>query len=225
MREVSAIEFDRRFQVGLFDVTRTTDNENFTRTHQSTNNWAGFGNATWRITDQLSLTGGVRVTYEKKEVTQVAYLKKRNVSIFRGPGNTILPSNAVIAAAADWTSWTPQATVDYRLTESALLYASYSKGFRSGGFDGRPITGIGKPNAFAPESANSYEVGAKLDLSDSIPRATSPTTGTSRSPTISSIPSAAFRSASRSTPATRGSRASSSRRPSSRRRDGRSTGR
>jgi iron complex outermembrane receptor protein len=166
MREVSAIEFDRRFQVGLFDVTRTTDNENFTRTHQSTNNWAGFGNATWRITDQLSLTGGVRVTYEKKEVTQVAYLKKRNVSIFRGPGNTILPSNAVIAAAADWTSWTPQATVDYRLTESALLYASYSKGFRSGGFDGRPITGIGKPNAFAPESANSYEVGAKLDLFD-----------------------------------------------------------
>jgi iron complex outermembrane receptor protein len=166
MSEKSKTEFDRAFQVGLFAVTRTTDFENVTRTDQRTRNWAGYTHLTYDVTDRLSASGGVRVSYEKKTVDQLSYLKNRQISVYRGPGNTVLPANAVISATDSWTSWTPKVSLDYQVTDDALIYVSYARGFTSGGFDGRPINNIGVPNAFKPETLDSYEAGFKLDLLD-----------------------------------------------------------
>ncbi|MDX2141832.1 MAG: TonB-dependent receptor [Rhodospirillaceae bacterium] len=166
MRENSKTEFDRQFQVGLFAATRTTDFENVTVTLQKTTNWAGYTHLSFDLTDQLSLSGGTRISYEEKKADQLSYLKNRQISIYRGPGNAVLPAGAVITATNSWTSWTPKASIDFKANENALLYVSYSKGFTSGGFDGRPINNIGVPNAFLPETLNSYEAGFKLDLFD-----------------------------------------------------------
>ncbi len=65
--------------------------------------------------------------------------------------------------------WTGKMGVDYRLSEEWMVYASYSKGYRAGSFNGgvyyvsRTIDG----GAYAaPEYIDAYEVGFKADLLD-----------------------------------------------------------
>ena len=59
---------------------------------------------------------------------------------------------------------------DRRLASQAkprdICLWNVSKGFKSGGFDGRPINGISAPTAFNPKKGTTYEVGSKLDLLD-----------------------------------------------------------
>lgn len=59
---------------------------------------------------------------------------------------------------------------DRRLASQAkprdICLWNVSKGFKSGGFDGRPINGISAPTAFNPKKGTTCEVGSKLDLLD-----------------------------------------------------------
>jgi iron complex outermembrane receptor protein len=55
----------------------------------------------------------------------------------------------------------PKVTVHYQPNHNTLIYASYSQGFKSGGFN----AGFLSP-AFKPERLKSYEVGLKTDLLD-----------------------------------------------------------
>jgi iron complex outermembrane recepter protein len=61
--------------------------------------------------------------------------------------------------------FTPTAGIQYHVNADAMLYASYSKGFKSGGWTTRlssPIADIGDA-AFGPEKAETYEIGLKSD--------------------------------------------------------------
>jgi len=80
--------------------------------------WAVYANATYQLTDRLSAGVGVRYSYEEKERESVD-------SMLRVPGSTINTYDG------DWNAWTPKVSVDYRLTEQALIYASVGKGFQS----------------------------------------------------------------------------------------------
>src|SRR5690606_19346837 len=53
-----------------------------------------------------------------------------------------------------------------KANEDTLLYASASRGFKSGGFNGRPTQGPGDVKSFAPEYVWSYEAGIKADWLD-----------------------------------------------------------
>lgn len=66
---------------------------------------------------------------------------------------------------------TPMASLRYFLRPGLMTYASYSEGYKSGGFNTRIIQPVFEPNdpsgrqalpSFGPETVNSYEVGAKL---------------------------------------------------------------
>ena len=59
--------------------------------------------------------------------------------------------------------------IDHKLTESALVYANYSRGFKSGGFDTRALAslfGDGAGEAFDEETLDSYEIGYKNDVNE-----------------------------------------------------------
>ena len=82
----------------------------------------------------------------------------------RGPGFYCDPANPSILLGATYdqktfTKSTGRAAIDYKLGKNNLLYASYSTGFRSGGFNsGQAVEAV---RTFLPEEVKAIEVGAK----------------------------------------------------------------
>ncbi|MCG8442890.1 MAG: TonB-dependent receptor, partial [Caulobacterales bacterium] len=113
---------------------------------QDANVFAGFGEATYDLTDKLRLTGGVRVTYEEKEFTRT----------------NIIPEEEPYGGEESWTEPTWRGIADYQFTDDIFGYVSYSRGFRSGGFNGRAVSqeSVGP---YEPETVDSYEVGFRTE--------------------------------------------------------------
>ncbi|MEM9622648.1 MAG: TonB-dependent receptor, partial [Pseudomonadota bacterium] len=62
-----------------------------------------------------------------------------------------------------WTEFTPRVSLDYQFNENVMGYVSWSRGFRSGGWNGRATTptSIGP---YDPETVDSYEIGIRSTL-------------------------------------------------------------
>ena len=139
------------------------------RTLQITDSYAAFGDGTYKLSRTLSLGAGLRYTREKRSSGRVfENFFNPNISVIRqeppfmgGVGTPGMPINN----AASYDAFTPKASIAYQPALHALLYASASRGFKSGGFDGRASSNFGfKP--FRPEYVWSYEGGAKTSYLD-----------------------------------------------------------
>lgn len=121
-----------------------------------TDSYAAFAQATYNITDKLSLTAGLRYSKDKKSNDRV--LTETNG----------VPGQNFSAGAKDqWDALTPAVTLDYQFTPDVMGYASYRRGFKSGGFQPAPggsAAIVSTP--FNPEIVDSYEVGLKTSLFD-----------------------------------------------------------
>ncbi|MCG8442433.1 MAG: TonB-dependent receptor, partial [Caulobacterales bacterium] len=62
--------------------------------------------------------------------------------------------------------FSPRVSVDYQFTDYLFGYASWSRGFRSGGFSGRAGDIIAATTPFDPETVDSYEVGVRSEWLD-----------------------------------------------------------
>ncbi|NOZ42419.1 MAG: TonB-dependent receptor, partial [Alphaproteobacteria bacterium] len=62
-----------------------------------------------------------------------------------------------------WESFSPKFGLDYNVNENVMVYASASRGFKSGGFNGRLTN---RAQSFNPETMWSYEMGFKSTLAD-----------------------------------------------------------
>jgi iron complex outermembrane receptor protein len=134
-----------------FDINLDFDNR------QTTINYAVFGNATVKLTDQVSLDLGGRYTYEKKRFFQ------RATRVFAQ--RPLIPQAPQYTLEDSWRAFTPKATLSYQANPDLLLYGTYSIGFRSGGFNGRP-TQFAEIGSYNPERLRSLEAGLKSDLLD-----------------------------------------------------------
>ncbi|WP_044561016.1 TonB-dependent receptor [Azospirillum sp. B4] len=134
-----------------------SDNDQYNRS------FAGYGQGSYRVTDALSLTAGLRYTYETKHFarTQEYFGAGQTLPVPLGQG--LLATD--IDTRGDWASLSPKAGIDYRLSDTMFAYASASRGFKSGGFDGRSSDAAGA-RPYAPETLWAYEVGLKTTLDD-----------------------------------------------------------
>ncbi len=116
-----------------------------------------FGQLTYAVTDRLNLTLGGRYTNDKKDFG----LNVKDAS--GGTADTLNPAKEEFSIVADdsWSEFTPKFVIDYSFTPSALVYASVSKGYKSGGFQGFAPSAAAAVVPFDPETAWSYEIGAK----------------------------------------------------------------
>ncbi len=114
--------------------------------------WAAYTQGTLAVTDRLNVTGGVRFTYEQKDYT----LEHRRIN----SGAFIVPLTTV---SDSWSEVSPMGSIDYRWSDDVMTYAKVSRGFKSGGFNGRPIL-ESAVESFAPETLTSYEIGVKSQL-------------------------------------------------------------
>lgn len=112
---------------------------------------AGYAQGTYALTDKLNFTAGIRYTQEKRKASGTSRL------VF--PAFTLV--NSSTASLKD-TRPTWRLSLDYRLSDQALTYLSYNRGFKSGGYNPTEIPFV----AFKPEIVDAYEAGLKLDLFD-----------------------------------------------------------
>lgn len=138
---------------------------------QTTKSYAAFGQLTYDFTDKLSATAGIRYTDERKHYVRSTYtvLGGAASAPFDFPGSLPAPYNDL--DHVNFHAWTPSFTLSYKPTRDTLLYASASRGFKSGGFNGR-VNGLGDVTQvidgqtvivpyFKPETVWTYEAGAK----------------------------------------------------------------
>ena len=102
---------------------------------------AVFGQATFRATDKLSLTGGLRYTEDRKHMNQIASIPRDLTKKF---------------SQLNWA-----VSADYRFTDRVMGYARVATGYKAGGFNPRSVGG-----SFDPEKIISYEAGLKTELLD-----------------------------------------------------------
>jgi iron complex outermembrane receptor protein len=142
------------------DPAVTPGNYNFARAHNITNTdaYAVFGEATWKANERLSLTAGLRWTNEEKDF---AFDNKVLNLAGQVTGQSIKGQ-----AEKTWSAITPKLSVQYQWTPDVLQYVSYSKGFKSGGFDNRATRLDLATLPFAPEDVTTYETGLKTQLLD-----------------------------------------------------------
>ena len=124
---------------------------------------SGFGHLTFNVTDDLRLSGGVRVTHDTKRF--VGRNRVRGVCVYPAGGAGVVNSGATCTLATrgefDFVSWSFGA--DYQLADGLFIYAKADRGQRSGGQQARGITPATLV-PFDPEEATNYEAGVKSDM-------------------------------------------------------------
>jgi len=159
---------------GPLGLTAATEGDVDTKT------WAIFGDFTYDITDQWSVSVGGRYTSDKRHARVL-----RQTYLFGGQpglgGDAGFGVGTPIATTSNFdgkrkdTAFTPRASVSFKPNDNHNFYLSYSRGFKGGGFDPRGQTSNAPSQspedvfefmAFDPETVDSYELGWKGALFD-----------------------------------------------------------
>jgi iron complex outermembrane receptor protein len=136
--------------------------------------YAGYAQADVNITDKLKLTAGVRYTDETKRFSfadnrpacQVTPLPATCISDPNFTDVVFTPTlTSTIPLSQTTRIWTPRFVANYRPADNVLLFASATRGFKSGSQAAR-ATAVRNLLPFGPEKIWSYEVGLKSDLFD-----------------------------------------------------------
>ncbi|MET3665742.1 TonB-dependent receptor [Caulobacter sp. 1776] len=111
--------------------------------------YALFAQGSLTLTDRLSATVGARYNRDEKDYV----LDHRRIR----DGGVI----AQVSPGGSWNSFTPKVGLEFKATPDVLLYASVGKGFKSGGFNARPLNDASEVTEYQPETLLTYEAGAK----------------------------------------------------------------
>ncbi len=124
----------------------------------TTKAYAAYAQLDYKITDALTLTGGLRYTHEKKTVER--YLARLTDA---GPVVVVdLPEGTTPAAKFEKVS--PTVSLAYEFSPNFNVYARYAQGYRSGGFNAVASTIGDVQRIFRPQVQNTYEIGFKSRL-------------------------------------------------------------
>ncbi len=140
--------------------------------------YAAFGEVYWNITPDLKITGGLRYTEDKLDNLQYPIL----LLVGGFPGfkpdecTTVVNALCSVRQRHTWTALTGRVTIDWTptlsFTDKTLVYASYSRGYKGGGFNTPCQGSLGQAGAgscgyalqYDPEYIDAFEIGTKNTL-------------------------------------------------------------
>jgi iron complex outermembrane recepter protein len=144
--------------LGLANLTTVTSGT------VKTKSYAAFADFSFDVTEQLKVSAGLR--YTKDDKTGSVY--RQNYTGIRSPlfGNAAAVPGLIrtnYTNSRDFKKLTPRVSISYQPSDNANIYASYGKGFKSGGFDmrGDAVFTPTTVNGYAPETIDSFELGFK----------------------------------------------------------------
>ena len=177
--------------VGVEGLTMWSQVGRLSRWQQETESWAVFLQGTFNITDNLSITAGVRYTEEDKSADAQTWLNSTAQGLAtKTPdplvglvtagdvGNFLQHSlqgaffdsyshHFIEDRSTDQTI--PAVSINWNVSDDHLLYASYSEGFKSGGFnavdDQNPVF-VAVPTAECPDQACRTQPGTGFEYDD-----------------------------------------------------------
>jgi outer membrane receptor protein involved in Fe transport len=162
MRLASPVDRRFRWMAGGFlyeqdidgsDVTFSQPRGGQTNEMESTENWAAFGLVEFDITDALTARIEGRYFDEEKSLWQNETVNPTTIPLF--------------ADTVDFSEFAPKLLVNWDVTEDMLLYASYAKGYKPGGLNGKPgIVAANPAPTYGQEESDNFEVGFKSTLFD-----------------------------------------------------------
>jgi iron complex outermembrane recepter protein len=187
------IDFCVAQTIGFLDLTGATtpygpynNNPYVLCNDQKSDSTAAYTEATWKITDKLTLTAGARYTWEDKlwrgrqqafvpDITGDPTATWQSVPLMDLADFSKYP-DGVISSKARAAKPTWRGSVGYKFTPDIYAYATYSRGFKGGGFNDQTGTFAVFGNNLAafqeaaaatkPETADSYEAGIKTQFFD-----------------------------------------------------------
>ncbi|MBA3676656.1 MAG: TonB-dependent receptor [Sphingosinicella sp.] len=165
----------------VFDVRLPNTVTALTFGNVDTQTYAIFADATYDITPQFSASVGARYTWDERtsSIRRGVFLGGGGSPFFGGTGRQILVQST-FDGTKDFKKFTPRASLSFKPHPDHNIYASYSKGFKGGGFDPRGVTTACRTPtgvvcnaqeifdfiAFDPEEVDSYEIGYKASVLD-----------------------------------------------------------
>jgi iron complex outermembrane recepter protein len=163
--------FDTRIFTTISGLAASTDARVGTRTT------AVFGDFSYDLTDQFSVSLGGRYTWDKRtgNIFRQNYVGGGSL-LFGGAGIPFGAPATNFQGSRKFKRFTPRASLSFKPSRAATFYASYGQGFKGGSFDPRGV-GINAPDlnnngvkdqnevaqfiSFRPETVTSYELGYK----------------------------------------------------------------
>ncbi|MCB2075531.1 MAG: TonB-dependent receptor [Novosphingobium sp.] len=156
--------------IGFAGAPLLTSAQDVTQTNKS---YAAYGEADYDLTDKLTLTVGARYTHDKK----TSLVNDRTIFIYdslveANPIVTIEPSLAggqivmTSPVKKSWSKFTPRVSLSYDFTTDVMAYVLWSRGYRGGGFNGRPSTIGAATIPYDPETLDNYEIGFKSEFAN-----------------------------------------------------------
>ena len=116
---------------------------------------AFFGQATYALTSKLNITFGLRNDYEQQDQTVAGFYQ-------HDPSPEFYQIVADTSASINFNAWSPKISLDYKLNAASLVYAMYSKGYRTGGLSPLGSDPSQPPlMGYLPEHSNNFEAGIK----------------------------------------------------------------
>ncbi|MEH6515423.1 MAG: TonB-dependent receptor [Halioglobus sp.] len=142
--------------------------------------WGAYLNLAYAVTDAVEVEVGIRYTDDEKEFSADVPTPVSELGAYWAFGYSTL---GPVTDTESWDDWTPRAIVKWTPSDTALFFASYTAGFKSGGFgtfslannaDGEIALGNTDltqadgflPDSVDPEQVDSFEVGYKDSLMD-----------------------------------------------------------
>ncbi len=126
--------------------------------------YAAFGQFEFGLTDSLKLVAAGRFTHDEKEL-DVTQTSSNAGPSFNYTDESIEALGTNFDAKRKFNRFTPKLGVNWQVSPDTFLYASWTQGFRSGGWTGRALRAEQFRN-FDAETVSSYEIGSKLTLFD-----------------------------------------------------------
>ncbi|MEO9918800.1 MAG: TonB-dependent receptor [Parasphingorhabdus sp.] len=162
-------KLDFQFPVGIFQLGSPAglppgSTLSFSSDPYKTKSKAVFADFTVDVTDRLLLLGGIRYSEDSQRIREV------NGIFVQTPGGPFQipptacpnPNNLTGESAVKFSSTTPRVGLQYRASDDSNLYASYSQGFKIGGFNYRGGCGA----SYGSEKLTAYEIGSKNQFGD-----------------------------------------------------------
>lgn len=116
----------------------------FYRSKSSTESYSLFADASYKLTDRLTIGAGLRY-FKDSQTSLIEYARDTGTEL-----------------SAKFDSFDPRVYLSYRYADDATVYANFAKGFRSGGFNSAPFS------PYDPEKIYTYEIGTKGNVAGGV---------------------------------------------------------